>query len=387
MSDRLDLLIRGGTVLDPGAGLSQRADIGVSDGRIAALGPDLPSDGVGEVLDATGCYVTPGLIDLHTHVYWGVNEFGMDIDPVCLQTGVTTAVDAGSAGAVNFPGLVRYVVEPATTRLLAFVHVALHGVQKRPPTELRDITYADAERAAETIRENPDVAVGVKVRMSSQIVGHNGHEALRRAINAAVLAAGRLMVHIGGSPIPLEEILNALRPGDIVTHCFTGNPPSVVDERGRLRKAAWEARARGVLFDIGHGNGSCSFDVVRRALEQGFKPDVISTDLHRFSVHEPVVDLPTTLSKFLALGLSIEEVIQASTVAPARAIGRQDRIGRIEPGREADLAVLVMREGHFTFEDAERHPLQADRRIQARWTVRAGKAHPGTGLADADGAA
>jgi dihydroorotase len=378
MTDRLDLLIRGGTVLDPGAGLNQRLDVGISGGRIAALEPDLSSDGAGRVLDAAGCYVTPGLIDLHTHIYWGVNEFGMDIDPVCLKTGVTTAVDAGSAGAVNFPGLVRYVIQPATTRMLAFVHVALHGVQKRPPTELRDITYADPERAAETVRQYPEVAVGVKLRMSSQIVGENGHEALRRAMRAATLANSRLMVHIGGSPISLEEILDVLRSGDIVTHCFTGNPPCVVDEQGKVKAAVWRARERGVLFDVGHGNGSCSFEVVRRALEQGLQPDVISTDLHRFSVEAPVVDLPTTLSKFLVLGMSLDDVVQASTAAPARAIGRQDRLGRLALGREADLAVLALQNGRFTFEDAERQSLEGDRHLQARWTIRAGQPYPGT---------
>jgi dihydroorotase len=366
-------LLEGGTVLDPSAGLSARLDVGIRGGKIAAVGADLSSTKSRRVVDVGGCYVTPGLIDLHTHMYWGVNEFGMEADPTCLRTGVTTAVDAGSAGAVNFGGLRRYVIEPSRTRILAFVHIALHGVQKAPATELRDVTYADVERAAQTLRENADVALGIKVRMSRWIVGENGVEALRRAQRATELGGGRLMVHIGGSPIPLEEILDCLRPGDIVTHFFTGNAPSVVDESGRVRDAVWRARERGVVFDVGHGKGSCSFPVVRASLAQGLKPDVISTDLHAFSVQGPVFDLPTTLSKFLALGMTLEEVVVASTTAPARAIGWQDRLGLIKVGREADLAVLALRDGPVTFHDADGNALDADRRLEARWTIRAGE--------------
>lgn len=242
-----DLLIVGGTVLDPGAGLNAPLDLAIAGGKIAAVGPGPARAGAARVLHASGCYVTPGLIDLHTHLYWGVNEFGMQADPTCLRTGVTTAVDAGSAGAVNFPGLRRYVMEASRTRILAFVHVALHGVQRAPATELRDLTYADVDRAARTLREHADVALGIKVRMSRGIVGENGLEPLRRALRAAELGGGRLMVHVGGSPVPLEEVFDRLRPGDIVTHFFTGNPPSVVDEAGRVREAVWRARARRAL--------------------------------------------------------------------------------------------------------------------------------------------
>jgi len=377
MDEPFDLLLRGGTLLDPGVGVNARVDVGVRGGRVAAIGPELSGEGARRVIDARGCYVTPGLIDLHTHAYEGVNEFGTDVDRLCLRTGVTTAIDAGSAGAVNFPGLRRYVIEPSRTRILAFVHIALHGVQRAPATELRDITYADVERAAATLLDHADVSLGIKVRMSRGIVGENGLEPLLRARSAAELGGGRVMVHIGGSPVPLEEIFDLLRPGDIVTHIFTGNPPSVVDERGRVRTAVWRARDRGVLFDVGHGSGSCSFDVVRASLAQGLKPHVISTDLHRFSVEGPVFDLPTTLSKFLALGMTLDQVIEACTASPARAIGWQDRLGRIEVGRQADLAVLAVAEGPVTFRDADGSALEADRRLVARWTVRAGEPFAG----------
>ncbi len=377
MDEPFDLLLRGGTLLDPGVGVNARVDVGVRGDRVAAIGPELSGEGARRVIDARGCYVTPGLIDLHTHAYEGVNEFGTDVDRLCLRTGVTTAIDAGSAGAVNFPGLRRYVIEPARTRILAFVHIALHGVQRAPATELRDITYADVERAAATLLDHADVSLGIKVRMSRGIVGENGLEPLLRARSAAELGGGRVMVHIGGSPVPLEEIFDLLRPGDIVTHIFTGNPPSVVDERGRVRTAVWRARDRGVLFDVGHGSGSCSFDVVRASLAQGLKPHVISTDLHRFSVEGPVFDLPTTLSKFLALGMTLDQVIEACTDSQARAIGWQDRLGRIEVGRQADLAVLAVAEGPVTFRDADGSALEADRRLVARWTVRAGEPFAG----------
>lgn len=372
-SDPPDLLIAGGTVLDPGASLRAPLDVAITDGKITAIGPGLARAGAARVLDASGCYVTPGLIDLHTHVYQGVNEFGMEADPTCLGTGVTTAVDAGSAGAVNFPGLRRYVIEASRTRILAFVHIALHGVQRAPATELRDITYADVNRAAGTLQDQADVALGIKVRMARGIVGENGLEPLRRALQAAELGGGRVMVHIGGSPVPLGEIFDLLRPGDIVTHVFTGNSPSVVDEGGRVRDAVWRARERGVFLDVGHGSASCNFDVARESLAQGLKPDVISTDLHIFSVRGPVFDLPTTLSKFLALGMTLEEVIAAATAAPARAIGRQGALGRIEVGRVADLAVFTLEEGPVIFLDANGNTLPGERRLVARWTVRAGE--------------
>ena len=367
-----DCLIAGGTVLDPGAGLNARLDVGISGGRVAAIGANLPAEGVATIIDAAGCYVTPGLIDLHSHVYWGVSEYGVDADEVVLPGGVTTTVDAGSSGAANFPGFRRYVIDRSRIRILAFVHLGVHGIQPPPATELRDMTYADADRAAATVRANRDVAVGIKIRMSDDTVGDYGKQAFREALRAAELADAPLMVHIGRTALPLEEIFDALRPGDIVTHCYTPQEPCVIDGHGQVRACVRRARERGVLLDVGHGRGSCHFDLVRTAFAQGLKPDTISTDLHAFSRDVPVVDLLTTMTKFVALGLSLGEVVYATTAAPARALGRQDSLGRLEVGGEADVAVLHMEERPATLVDARGTELRVDRQLRARCTVRAG---------------
>ncbi len=376
MRPTYDLLVAGGTVLDPASGRHGRFDVAIRDGRIAGIAPDLPRDAAAQVLDVAGRYVTPGLIDFHIHAYWGVNVFGFDVDPVCTTTGVTTAVDAGSAGSVNFLGFKRFIAETARTRLLAFVCVARHGVMNEPATELRDIRFADPEGAARRIEEHRDVAVGIKVRLDQSMVGDNGREALRLALQAGEATRTPVMVHIGGTAISIEEIVETLRPGDVVTHCFTPLAPSIVDERGRLRPAVRAAHERGVVFDVGHANRHLTFDIVRACLAQGLAPDIISTDLHAFSGRGPVVDLPTTLTKFLTLGMSLEQVIAACTIQPARAIGWDDRLGRLAEGLAADLAVLELVDAPLILRDCRGKELRADRYLRAYRTIRAGRVLP-----------
>ncbi|PZC45656.1 MAG: dihydroorotase [Chloroflexi bacterium] len=375
-----DLLLKGGTLLDPASERHEEADVGVTAGAIAAVGVGLSEEGAGRVIDVSGCYVTPGLIDFHVHSYWGVNPFGFDADPLCLSTGVTTAVDAGSAGPVNFLGFKKLVAEVAKTRMLAFVSLAQHGVWTTPG-ELEDLRFADPDGSAATVNENPDVAVGIKVRLSRRIVGENGREALRLAIVAGEASKSPVMVHVGNTIISMEEILNTLRPGDIVTHCYTPQAPSVVDENGKVLDAALRAKERGVIFDVAHAGGHFDFDLVRSAMQQGLLPDIISSDIHGLllSRPNPVKDMPTTMSKFLPLGLSLDEIIAASTTNPAKAIGWQDRLGSIESGRAADLAVLEVIEGAVTFQDSVGKELASDQRIAARWTVRAGLVYEGAG--------
>jgi dihydroorotase len=375
-----DLLLKGGTLLDPASGRHEKADLGVVAGTIAAVGAELPEEGAGRVIDVSGCFVTPGLIDFHVHSYWGVNPFGFDADPLCLSTGVTTAVDAGSAGPVNFLGFKKLVAEVAKTRMLAFVSLAQHGVWTTPG-ELEDVRFADPDGSAATVNDNPDVAVGIKVRLSRRIVGENGREALRLAIVAGEASKSPVMVHVGNTIISMEEILDTLRPGDIVTHCYTPQAPSVVDENGKVLDAALRAKERGVIFDVAHAGGHFDFDLVRSAMQQGFLPDIISSDIHGLllSRPNPVKDMPTTMSKFLPLGLSLDEIIAASTINPAKAIGWQHRLGSIEPGRAADLAVLEVIDGPVTFHDSVGKELATDQRISARWTVRAGQVYEGAG--------
>lgn len=377
MSEGFDLLVAGGTVLDPASGRGGELDVGIAGGRIGAVEPALPPSGAHRVLDARGCYVTPGLIDFHIHSYWGVNPYGFDADPICVASGVTTAADAGSAGPVNFPGFKSLVAERSRTRMLAFVCVAQHGVLSSPG-ELQDLGFADPEGAARTVKEHPQIAVGIKVRLHRSSVGENGRPALRLAIQAGEASRSPVMVHVGDTGISMEEIVETLRPGDIVTHCFTPLRPGIVDESGRLRGAVRRARERGVLFDVGHANRHFDFNLVRSAMAEGFLPDTISSDLHSRSGSGPVVDLPTTMTKFLALGMGLEQIIAACTINPARAIGWQDRLGAIEPGREADLALLKLITGPVRLRDSTGGELIADRRIAARWTMRRGELFEGS---------
>jgi dihydroorotase len=333
-------------------------------------------------IDAHGCTVTPGLIDMHLHSYWGVNVFAFDADALCLATGVTTAVDTGSAGSVNFPGFMRYIHERTRTRMLAFVHLAKHGVQ-RDPGELLNLAYADPEGAAKAVIDHRPITLGVKVRLHRQAVGERADEALDLTLRAGEAAGSPVMVHVGNSSISMEEIVDRLRPGDIVTHCYTPLQPAIVDESGHLRDAVLRAHERGVIFDVAHANGAFDFKVVRAAMDGGLPPDTISTDLHGLmAADNAVVDLPTTMTKFLALGMPFEDVIAACTSTPARVMGWADQIGRLEVGREADVAVLEIREEPTRLRDSVGAELTTDRRIAPRWTVRRGEVFAAGGQFD-----
>lgn len=384
MTERFDLLITGGTVLDPGAGLRGVMDVGVRSGRVAAIAPALPRDAAAETIDAAGCYVSPGFVDMHAHVYWGVNYFAIDADPYCTATGVTTVVDCGSAGSINFPGLRRYVVEQSRTRILALVHVGQYGIQPMPTGELRDILYADPEGAVEQATANADIVVGIKIRMGTQMVGENGPKVLDMGFQAAEAARTRLMVHIGDTPMPVEEIADRLRPGDILTHCFTGLPQPIVDEKGRVRPAVRRAYERGVIFDVAHARRfMMDFRVARAAMEQGVLPHTLSTDAfvtrRPGSFRDPGFDLPMVLTKFLAMGWSLEQVVEACTVNPARVLGWSDRIGRLETGREADITVFELREGPVTLWDTEGNTIPGECTVEPVWTIRAGQARAARG--------
>ncbi|HXG51625.1 MAG TPA: amidohydrolase/deacetylase family metallohydrolase [candidate division Zixibacteria bacterium] len=372
MTRPFDLLLSGGTVLDPATGFHGPGDVAVVSGKIAAIGPSLPRDQAVHTLDVRGLYVTPGLIDFHVHSYWGVNPYGLDLDPICAATGVTATVDAGSAGPVNFPGFKRLIHAPSRARMLAFVALAQHGVL-HAPGELTDLRFADPEAAARTVAENREIAAGIKVRLHRKAVGDNGREALRLAIEAGESCRAPVMVHIGDTGLWIEEIVDTLRPGDIVTHCYTPQQPAIVDPAGRLRGAVRRARERGVIFDVGHAGGHFDFQLVRSALDGGLAPDIISTDLHgRLGPSNPVVDLPTTMSKFLALGMSLDQVVAACTINAARAIGWEDRLGSVAVGREADLAVLSLTEDRVSLRDSVGGELTAGQRLAVRWTIRAG---------------
>ena len=381
MSETFDLLLTGGTVLNPASRLRQELDVGITAGRIAAMQPKLAQDNAKKILDVRGCYVTPGLIDFHVHSYWGVNPYGFNADSICLASGVTTAMDAGSSGPVNFLGFKKLVHESSKTRMLAFVAIAQHGVLN-DPGELQNLRFADPEAAASSVAESPNVGVGIKVRLHKKGVGDNGRQALRLAIQAGDACRSPVMVHVGDTGISMEEIVDTLRAGDVVTHCYTPQKPSIVDPSGRLLVAARKAQERGVIFDVGHASGHFDFNLVRRAMDDGLLPNVISSDLHG-RMAQPgfgiVGDLPTTLTKFLSLGLDLDHIIALSTINPASVIGWQDRLGRLEVGRDADVAVLQIVNEATKLRDSVGGEMTAEQRIAVRWTIRQGEVFQGAG--------
>lgn len=368
-----DLVIKNGTVIDPALGLHAKRDLGIAGGRIVCVEDHVPDGNARDVIEAEGLLVTPGLVDLHVHIWWGVAHLAIEADPSSLARGATTVVDAGSSGANTFPGFRRYVLERVKTRAFAFLHISGMGQLDRDIGELEDIRWARVDPAVESARLNPDLIVGIKVRLSNSIVGANDIVALDRALEAATHIDKPLMIHIGGTVHPLEEIFGKLRPGDIVTHSFTPNPPGIITDGGSVLPAALEARQRGVVFDVGHGAGSFGFSVAEQAMSHGFKPATISSDVHKYNVRGPVFDLATTLSKFLYLGLGLDETISLATSRPAAAVGLGDSIGTLKPGAEADVAVFALKEGQVSLRDAAGETRVAGRRLAPVETVRAGR--------------
>ena len=379
MADAFDLLLTGGTVVNPATKLHQKLDVGIADNKITAIQTDIPRTAANRVIDVSGCYVTPGLIDFHVHSYWGVNPYGCNLDSLCLATGVTTTMDAGSAGPVNFLGFRKLVYERSKTRMLGFVALAQHGVLNAPG-ELLNLGFADSDGAAETVGSNRDIGIGIKVRLHKKAIGENSREALRLAIKAGEAVRAPIMVHVGDTAIGMDEIADSLRPGDVITHCYTPQKPSVIDDNGKLLPLVRKAKERGVIFDVGHAGGHFDFNLVERAMGEGLLPDIISSDLHG-RLAQPgfgvVGDLPITLTKFLPLGLSLEQIIANCTVNPARAIGWQDRIGSLEIGREADIAVLQTVEQTVKLRDSVGREKIQKQRIAPRWTIRAGEVFQG----------
>ena len=341
--------------------------------RIAAIGTDSMAPQARRRIDVPGSFVTPGLIDLHTHLYTGVSYLGVDADAHCLRRGVTTAVDAGSAGAQTFAGFRRFVIERSQTRILAFLNIAAAGMISPLVGELEDLRWASVEGAVACGRANPSVIAGIKVRLGRQVVGQNVVPALRLARSAADELGMPVMVHVTDLPVPLPSILPLLTRGDVITHCFHGRDGGILDATGRVFPEVLAARDSGVLFDVGHGAGSFAFRVAAAALEQGFQPSSISSDLHTLNVNGPVFDQVTTMSKLLHLGVRLEEVIRMATAGPAAAL-RSPQLGRLEPGREADLTILNLRPGSWHLSDADGQRVTAEHLMVPLWVVRSGKA-------------
>lgn len=375
MADIYDLVIAGGTVLNPATGTNEQLDVGVKGDRVTAIQANLPRTQVGRIIDASGCYVTAGLIDFHVHSYMGVNPYGCDLDADCLASGVTTTMDAGSAGPINLLGFRKLVYERSKTRMIGFVALAQHGVFN-DPGELINLGFADVDGSAQAVIDNRDIGVGIKVRLHKKSIGENSRAALRMAIKAGEASGTPIMVHVGSTVIGMDEIADTLRPGDIITHCYTPQKPSIIDDHGQLLPLVRKAKERGVIFDVGHAGGHFDYDLVERAMGEGIIPDIISSDLHgklKQPGYGPVGDLPTTLTKFLPMGLSMEKIIASCTVDAAKAVGWQDRIGSLEVGREADIAVLKVVDDPVTLRDSLGAERVHKQRIAPQWTVRAGE--------------
>jgi dihydroorotase len=340
-----DLLIKGGTVVDPSQKLHAPLDVAVKDGKILEIAPDISVSRAVDVVYAKGKFVTPGLIDVHVHVYEGVGASGVSADMYCLGRGVTTAVDTGSAGYAAIAGLRKYIIKTSATRVFALVDIGGLGVLVGLKDSLANLNWVNPQLTARAAEENKPDVIGIKVRLTKDYTGANDLEILKRALEAAETTHLPLMVHIGDSYSPLPAILARMRKGDVITHCYTSLPHGVLDANGKILPEVSDARQRGVLFDVGAGTFYLDFEVAEKCLQQGFLPDTIGSDLASSSAKRPTFDLVTVLSKFLLLGLSLDQVIERVTVGPTRLFNFGIDLGSLKPGREADITILESREG------------------------------------------
>jgi dihydroorotase len=379
MASTWDLLVRGATLIDPAQSVSARRDVAFTGGRVAAVAETLAGDAV-ETLDAAAALLTPGLIDLHTHVYHGLAT-GRHADQTSLANGVTTVVDAGTAGWMTLRGLRDYVIPTYQTRVYVFLHVSATGLTiNRIMPELAEIKFAQVEEAARAVAENTALVLGLKVRIAHGATGAGDHanarEALRRARQAADLARVPLMVHVSDTPIPLPEILDQLQAGDIATHILNGNAENVLGPDGRVRREVRAAAERGVVLDVGHASIHCDVNVARRAIGEGLRPTTLSTDLHTPPPGRIVYNLRAVMSKFLALGMTLDDVVASVTSRAAAAIGKSAELGSLAPGMIGDAVVMDLEDGHFTYVDGAGHEVKASRRFRTRHVIRAGRRLP-----------
>ena len=374
----MDLILRGGRVIDPASRLDAICDVGFTNGRVAAVAPHIGEKAKVE-RDVKGTIVTPGMIDLHTHVYWGGTSIGVEAEPIARRSGTTTFVDAGTAGPGNFPGFRKHVIEPSAVRILAYLNVSFAGIFAFSRTvmvgESSDLRLLDLNECVRVARENRDLVVGIKVRVGRSAGGSSGVSPLDMAIEVADELGLPVMAHIDHPPPSRREVLERLRPGDVLTHCYRPFPNSLLRSDGGVREEALIARERGITFDIGHGAGSFGFHACRGLLAAGFRPDVISSDVHVLNIDGPAFDLLTTLSKFLVLGTDVNALVAAVTEAPARAI-RRPSLGTLAVGSEGDATVVDIEQGEFEFHDTQGERLAADRRFRLKGMVVGGQWWP-----------
>lgn len=361
-----DLVLKGGRVVDPSEGLDDILDIAIAGSTIAKVAAGIPEAEAAKVVDVSGKLVTPGLIDFHAHVFWGMTNGGLEADKYFLSRGVTTVVDGGSSGAVTFPGFKRWIVDASRTRIYCFLNLACIGLTgNRKAGELANLTYADPEGAEKIFRQHPDVALGVKVRLSKEIVGGSCLPALKMARELCDRAGVPMTIHIGNTVEPLYEIVQWLKAGDIVAHFMTGRENGSLDNSGRLFPQIKEARERGVLFDVAPGSRShFASRSAEQLLSQGFLPDALGTDLTTNQIKGIMTDVPLLMSRFMMLGMSLSEVVRLTTSQAAKLLGKADQFGSLKPGLAADVAVLQWEDTEIPIVD-----LLGDTRVLRRQLV------------------
>lgn len=378
-NDKYDLVIRGGEVLDPSQSLRARRDIGIRWGIIETVQETIPAERALKSIDASGKLVMPGLVDLHCHVYPYGSAIGIPADELVQFQATTTVVSAGDAGVNNLAALRRFIVAQTRARMYAFVHIANNGLSAFPAAELYNIDVAQTEACAMALAENADFLLGVKVRMSENVIYKHGLEPLKRGIQACEMCGwpAKMMVHIGGVETKelMSQILDLLRPGDVLTHAYSGAPnmsnvfTNIVQD-GKLLPAALAAKQRGVMFDVGHGGGSFDFTVAEVAIPGGCTPDTISSDIHVFSGNSPGIPfLPNVMSKFMILGFTLEQVVAMATTAPAKIIDRAPKIGTLQIGAPGDVAIMELVEGPVSFVDTRNNKREGKAYLKPIQTV------------------
>jgi dihydroorotase len=374
-----ELLIKGGRVIDPRNNVDAVMDVAVSGGKISQVAANIAATPSMRVIDASGLFVVPGLIDIHAHVFFGTEkdaylsnaDSAVQPDAHSFRSGQTTLVDAGGSGWRNFPQFKEQVIDRSRTRVLAFINIVGSGMKGGPVEQ--NLADMDAKLTAMRIRQNRTSIVGVKV---AHYMGAEW-DPVQRAVAAGRETEVPVMVDFGGNnpPQSLEDLLlKHLRPGDILTHMYAhvNNRIPIVDEQGKVRPYVPAARKRGIVFDAGHGGGSFLFRQAVPAMKQGFTPDVISTDLHSSSMNGGMKDILNTMSKFLNLGMPLKDVIKANTLRAAEVIKRPE-LGHLAVGAEADLAVLALRRGEFGFVDSGGSRMLGDQKLECELTIRAGR--------------
>jgi dihydroorotase len=360
------LVLRGGEVVDPASGLRGTLDVGFDGDTVTAIEPRVEAS---EVVDVSGCLVVPGLVDLHSHVFDGIGE-GVNADAYCLPRGTTTAVDGGSAGYRSFRAF-RQITGRNRCRTLSWLNLSSIGQIDTRVGELMMATWIDVDNAVRMAEANRDLVVGFKARLSTYVCGGSCLPALRAVREAGERAGLPFMIHIGDTGEPMTEVLPLLRPGDVVTHTFTGRKHGFVGPDGKILPAAFEARERGVLFDAAHGRNHVSFPIVEAAVEQGFLPDSLATDITLATGASSDFGMPLMMTKLMSYGVAIEELIPRVTINPARAL-RRDDLGRLAVGGIGDATVLRVVEGPYTFGDVDGRSRETNRRVVPVGVVRAG---------------